>query len=618
MKNGISAVRRAALAAALVLSSFQVLAQTPEPTSDARLPDVVVSATRVAQPLAQAIADVTVIDRAQIERSGAAALGDVLARLPGFEINRNGGPASTTGVFLRGAETRFTAVYVDGVRMDSQSTGGAAWDAIPLAQIDRIEVVRGAVGAVYGSDAIAGAIQIFTRKGQAGVHPYVSVGAGNYGSYKTEIGISGAQDGLSYALGLARDGSEGFNAQPAGNPDKDGFSAESASGRLAWKLTAQHSVEASFLLNQQRVQYDGYLSVDDDVSIKRMQATSLKWLAQWTPEYLSTFSVGASQDRYETTPAAYLTDTHLTTFYWQNAYRMGSSLFSAALERRDDSLSNANTTPTENSHFQNALALGYNWVEGPHALQINARHDADSIFGAQNTGSLGYGLAFVEQWRATVSFGTAFRVPTLYQRFSDYGSALLQPETSQSFEASLRYAGDVADLGISVYRNDVKNLIVYDGSVSVGTCVGADGSAWGGCYANVARARYEGVTISASRDFGMVHARLSLDFQKPQDLDSGKFLARRARQHGMVSLRTAWPGWTVGTELHFSGMRYDDAENTTELPEYALLNLYAQTQIGKDLSVLLRVDNAGDVPYVLANGFATAGRTWYAGLKWAL
>ena len=86
----------------------------------------------------------------------------------------------------------------------------------------------------------------------------------------------------------------------------------------------------------------------------------------------------------------------------------------------------------------------------------------------------------------------------------------------------------------------------------------------------------------------------------------------------MVSLQTAWQGWTVGTELHFSGMRYDDAENTTELPEYALLNLYAQTQIGKDLSVLLRVDNAGDVPYVLANGFATAGRTWYAGLKWAL
>ena len=116
MKNGISAVRRAACSIALLSASFCVLSQTSNENSGARLPDVIVSATRIAQPLAQAIADVTVIDRAEIERSGAAALGDVLARLAGFEINRNGGPASTTGVFLRGAETRFTAVHVDGVR----------------------------------------------------------------------------------------------------------------------------------------------------------------------------------------------------------------------------------------------------------------------------------------------------------------------------------------------------------------------------------------------------------------------------------------------------------------------------------------------------------------------
>ena len=617
MKNGISAVRRAALAAALVLASFNVLAQTSSQNSGARLPDVFVSATRLAQPLAQAIADVSVIDRAEIERSGAAALGDVLARLPGFEINRNGGPASTTGVFLRGAETRFTAVYIDGVRVDSQSTGGASWDAIPLSQIDRIEVVRGAVGAVYGSDAIGGVVQIFTRKGQSGLHPYLGLGFGSFGSYKAEMGIHGSEGAWSYALGIARDGSEGFNAQTSGNPDRDGFTAESASARLAWKLDAQQSLEAAFLLNQQRAQYDGYQSVVDDVSIKKLQTTSLKWQAQWTPQYRSTVSVGASQDRYETTPSVYRTDTHTTTYYWQNEYRIGDALLNAALERRDDSLRNASTTPQESSHAQNAVALGYHWVQGTHAAQLNWRHDDDSIFGAQNTGSVAYGIGFASAWRATANWGTAFRAPTLFQRYSDYGSALLQPETSQNLEAGLRYAGDLGAFGLTVYRNQVSNLIVYDSSVSAGTCTGADGSPWGGCYANVAKARYEGITVTAAREFGLVNVRASLDFQNPRDLDSGKQLARRARQHGMVALETAWNGWQLGSELHLSSMRYDDAANKKELPDYALLNLYAQSKIAENVSVLVRLDNAGDVPYVLAGGYATGGRSWYAGLKWA-
>jgi vitamin B12 transporter len=627
MKNGISAVRRAACSIALFSASFCVLSQTSTENQNASLPEVIVSATRIAQPLAQAIADVTVIDRAEIERSGAAALGDVLARLPGFEINRNGGPASTTGVFLRGAETRFTSVYVDGVRIDSQSTGGAAWQAIPLSQIDRLEVVRGAVGAVYGSDAISGAIQIFTRQGQAGVHPYVGVGIGTYGTYKIEAGVSGADASWNYAVGIARDSSDGFNAttSTSANPDKDGFTAESASARLGFKVNAEHRLDASFMSNQQRGQYDGCTSVDDgctpgvdDVALQKLQTASLRWQAQWTAQYRSTVSVGTSQDRYETTPSVYLTDTNLKTFYWQNEYRLGASLFSAALERRDDSLSNARTTPSDTSHFQNALALGYNWVEGAQSLQLNVRRDEDSAFGGQNTGSAGYGFAFASQWRATASFGTAFRAPTLFQRYSDYGSAILQPETSQNLEASLRYAGDMGELGLTVYRNDVSNLIIYDGSVSAGTCAGADGSDWGGCYANVAKARYEGVTITASRDFGFMNARASLDFQNPRDLDSGKLLARRARQHGILALETAWNGWLLGSELQLSSMRYDDAANKKELADYALLNMYAQTKIAKDLSVLLRLDNAGDVSYVLAGGYATAGRSWYAGLKWAM
>ena len=622
MKNGISAVRWAACSVALFSASFSVLSQTSTENQNLSLPDVIVSATRIAQPLAQAIADVTVIDRAEIERSGSAALGDVLARLPGFEIVRNGGPASTTSIFLRGAETRFTAVYVDGVRFDSQSvSGGATWQAIPLSQIDRIEVVRGAAGAVYGSDAIAGAIQIFTRKGEVGVHPYVGLGVGTYSTYKIEAGVSGSDQVWNYAAGIARDSSDGFNAKPVGNPDKDGFSADSASARLGFKVDAEHRLDASFMSNQQRGQYDDS-PVLDDLTIQKLQTASLRWQAQWTPQYRSTVSLGASLDRYETTPSVYLTDTNLNSFYWQNEYRLGTSLFSAALERRDDSLSNASTTPKDTSHFQNALALGYNWVEGAQSLQLNVRRDEDSAFGGQNTGSLGYGYAVSPQWRLTGTVGNAFRAPTLFQRFSIYGSSNLQAETSQNLEAGLRYSSDEGNWGITAYSNEVSNVIVYDGSVPENSCAArkknAKGVLGGGCYRNIAKARYEGVTISATREFGSISARASLDIQNPRDVSTGNLLARRARQHAALAIEAPWVGWVFGSELQLSSIRYDNAANTTELAAYGLLNLYAQTKIGKDLTMLLRLDNANDAQYQLANGYATAGRTWYAGLKWAL
>ncbi len=445
------------------LSVSVVYAQST-PADAPPLSEIVITAARMPQPLTDLVADITIIDRATIQRSGATGVADVLALVPGFEISRNGGPASTTGVFLRGAETRFTAVYIDGVRVDSQSTGGATWQAIPLSQIDRIEVVRGAVGAVYGSDAIAGAIQIFTRKGEIGMHPYVGIGVGTYSTYKIEAGVSGADASWNYAIGIARDSSKGFNATTTGNPDKDGFTAESASARLGFIVNAEHRLDASFMNNHQRGQYDSS-PVLDDLSIYKLQTASLRWQAQWTPQYRSTVSVGASQDRYETTPSVYLTDTNLNSFYWQNEYRLGTSLLSAALERRDDSLSNADTTPKDTSHFQNALALGYNWVEGAQSLQLNARRDVDSAFGSQNTESLGYGYAVSPQWRLTGTLGNAFRAPTLFQRFSIYGSSNLQAETSQNVEAGLRYSSDEGNWGITVYSNEVSNLIVYDVSV---------------------------------------------------------------------------------------------------------------------------------------------------------
>ena len=617
MKLAFLSARGAVLLASLacVLSTS---AQTTAPAPVATLAEVVVTATRVLHPLTDLVADVTIVDRSQIERSGATGLGDVLARLPGVEMARNGGLGGITSVYLRGAETRFTALFIDGVRVDSQGTGGASWDVIPLSQVDRIEVLRGPAGAVYGSDAIGGVIQIFTRKGEGPPSPYVGSSLGTYGTTKAEAGVSGSQGSWDYSLGLVRQESKGFNVMQSRNSDDDGYTSESLAARVGLELNAAHRLELSVLSSQLNAQYDsqfGAINVDDR-TVKKLQTSALNWRAQWSADYSSTLSLTTAQDRYETLPSPDLTVTNSRGYLWQSEYRKLGQLFTWAFERREDALTNSETAPRDTSHFQNALALGYGWVADRNSVQLNLRHDVDSVFGPQTTGALGYGYALTPNWRVKTSVGTAFRAPTLYQRFSPYGAADLLPETSRNLDFGLNYVEGPRAFGLTLYQNNVSNLIQYEGNS--GTCSANDPlDPFGGCYANTAKARYQGLTLTGRYLIGNVTLSGSLDLQDPRDSVTGKLLARRAQQHGKLAAETRVRGWAVGAELQASGLRYNNAGNTTELPGYALLGLRAESQVAKNWTLLVRLDNVTDAKYELAQGYASAGRSLYAGLSWA-
>ena len=622
MKSVFLHARLAVLSCALV-GAVHCAAQTASSTSIAALPEVVVTATRVNQPLTDLVADVSIIDRGQIERSGATGIGDVLARLPGVEMSRNGGLGGITSIFLRGAETRFTAVYIDGARVDSQGTGGASWDVIPLSQVDRIEVLRGPAAAIYGSDAMGGVVQIFTRKGEGAVSPYIGFGMGTYGTTKAEAGVSGAQGAWDYSVGLVRQESKGFNSLPGRNPDDDGYTSESVVARAGLVLTPSHRLDLSLLSSQLNAQYDSQWGTitDDDRMLKKLQTAGVVWRANWSADYASTVSLTTAQDRYETLPSPDQTVTNSRGYLWQNEYRKLGQLFTWAFERREDALTNSETAPRDTNHFQNALALGYGWAANGHSVQLNLRHDIDSVFGPQTTGGAGYAYAITPQWRAKASVGTAFRAPTLYQRFSPYGSADLLPETSRNTDLGLNYADGPRAFGVTLYQNDVSNLIQYEGNK--GTCptnVPSDpryDPDYGGCFANTAKARYQGMTLTGRYLVANVTLSASLDLQDPRDGTTGKLLARRAQQHGKLAAETRLQGWAVGAELQASGLRYDDPGNTAELPAYVLLGLRAQTQLAKNWTVQVRLDNATDAKYELAQGYASAGRSLFAGLSWA-
>jgi vitamin B12 transporter len=158
---------------AAVLCAVAAAAQAQEsPSARATLEETVVAATRSEQRLSDVIADMTVIDRDQLDQQAGRSLEDVMAKLPGVQITRNGGPGTETGLYLRGASKQLTAVYIDGIRVDVQNgSGGAQWESLPVDLIERIEVLRGPAGAVYGSDALAGVVQVFTKRGPPACSP---------------------------------------------------------------------------------------------------------------------------------------------------------------------------------------------------------------------------------------------------------------------------------------------------------------------------------------------------------------------------------------------------------------------------------------------------------------
>ncbi len=566
---------------------------------------MVVTATRTAQPLTDVLADMTLIDSEQIARSGAVNIADLLQRQAGLELSRNGGPGTTTSLFMRGAENRWTAVYIDGVRVDSQATGGAPWESIALGQIDRIEIVRGPAAAVYGSDAIAGVIQIFTRKGEGPFAPYVGVGVGSQGTRKVEAGLSGKNGAVDYSLGATHARSSGFDSRPATNPDRDGYRNTSLNGRVGVQLNDAHRLEASGTYSRMKAQYDGFTPGLDDLADNRLTTLGGAWSAQWTKNYSTRFSVSESRQRYETTPSPYLTETTLRNYLFQNEWRSGGHLVTAALERREDQLTNS---PIDKSRHQNAIALGYGFTGGAHTLQVNLRHDRDSEFGGQTTGGVAYGFGFAPGWRVTAAVGTAFRVPTLYQRFSAYGQPGLQPEEGRNIELGVHWTQGASRFTVVAYQNKVRNLITFG---AAGPC----GDRFG-CYENTGRARLRGVTISGAHKVAGVNLGASLDLQDPKDANTGKLLARRAKQLFKLNADTRVGDWTLGAEWQAVGKRYDNAANTNRLGGYGIVNLYASATLARDWALLARVDNVGDRDYQLARGYATPGRSFFLGLRW--
>lgn len=599
------AVHAAALCCAVVFPPAHAAADATD--------TVVITATRLPEPLSRVLADVSVLDRVAIERSGATAVADLLARLPGIAFSRNGGAGAVTGVSIRGSETRHVAVYIDGLRVDSQTTGGALWEALPVDEVERIEVVRGPAAAVYGSDAVGGVVQLFTRRGQAGQQLSAGLSAGSDDTYGARAAVSGVQGGFDYALAGSLGRSRGENATASGNADRDGWRRAGLQARLGLALAPGQRLEGSVVASRLRSQYDGFGNVDD-IAREAVTTAGLAWTARWSDAADTRLQFGETRGTYESQPSYYRTETTLRDLLLTHTQRVGGQRLIGTLAYREDDLLNPATAWTgtlRGSRHQTALGLGWHAELGAHALQVHLRHDDDSEFGGRTTGSAAWGLGLGGGWRVTASAGTAFRAPTLYQRFSEYGTAALRPEVGRNLEFGLRWAQGAHAFSATAWRNRVSQLIDFG---APGGCASTYG-----CYVNVGRARLEGLTLAGRHVLGPVTVDASIDWQDPRNEATNQRLPRRAREAAKVGASTQWAGWQLGAEAQLSGQRveYDFLGNARGLGGYGVLAVHAARALAPGWTLTARVDNLADKAYQTAAGYPMPGRSLQLGLRWA-
>jgi len=602
-----------AVASLLALSiSFSINA---DDSSDIERPlaqdPIVVTPTRIPEQESDSLAPVSVITREDIETSQARDVLDLFRLLPGLDVARTGGAGQQTSVFLRGSNSNHTLILIDGVRAGSVNTGSFTWENLPVSQIERIEIVRGPRSSFYGSDAIGGVIQIFTRKVSGG---NLKIEGGSFNTQAAEAGFGLGDEELFVTFNAATSKTDGFSAQNENGfffvPDDDGYKNTSLT------LGVDAATGRRSDIGVQLFWTDGEVEFDEGVSDSKNAVVGADWTLQTDGGSRHRVAFGLENDEVDTPAFGSLFETDRITFdyiYDRPAFSDGS--FSAGLNYVDEEGSQFDTFSGMDVYNEKrdfvGLFAALDWRSGIHHVQASARYDDYSDFGSEPTGDLAWGLSLNEHSQLIFSLGSAFRAPNLNELYSPgfgglfAGNPALQPETSTNFETDFRYQiSDRQRFAANLFFTRIDKLIAFQG---------VDFQA-----INIDEAEIDGLELSYKLLLDSWNIGASATFQSAEDGSTGMKLLRRP--HEKASFTADWliaqgaiRGGNIGGEVFFSGEREDIG---TTLDSYVLVNLRARIPFARTWAVEARVENLFDEEYELAAGFNTPERSGYLGVRW--
>jgi len=610
----------------LCLFSLSALAQNELSNTSVSIDDtpvlgeMEVTASRVAETADASLADVSVIRRADIDASHAPDLLEVLRMQPGVDVVRTGGAGAQTNVFLRGGNSNHVLVLIDGVRVASANTGAFAWENLPLDSIERIEIVRGPRASYWGSDAIGGVIQIFTRQ-LSGPRA-----AASYGSYRSADGSAGfgARDtngGFSVQVGARHVG--GFSATNPGicngpndpyciyNPDANG--AQYHGGTLSgdYKLGTQ-TLSTSLLRSEGTQNFDNGAS--NGISHTLDQAIGLALEGDMTNAWHQRLALGTSREDIATPAFAAAYRSKREQAAWTNDLALSATQhlvtgFDAVHERGVSIDTSGFGAPYEKSRDINGIFAGWRASAGTFDSELAGRYDHNSQFGGAFSGSAAGGWKLGDALRLTASFGTAFRAPDLNELYSPgyggyyAGNPDLKPERSRTFELGAEWTPDAANrVAVHAFSTRVHDLVDFSG-----------GSTYQAI--NIDRAAIDGVELTHDWHSGPWSWTNNVTVQDARDTDTGAQLLRRPkRKFSSLLQRGFGERLSAGLEFVADGSRGDVGGIT--LPGYALANLRADYRLNAAWRLGVRLENLFDRSYELAHGYNTPGRSATVTVAW--
>jgi vitamin B12 transporter len=576
---------------------------------DTELETITVTANRSAVNANDVLASQVVITRAEIEQVQAKSVLDVLATVAGIDISTSGGRGQTSSVFMRGANSDHTLVLINGIRIGSATLGSANLQQMAPELIERIEIVKGPRAALWGSDAIGGVIQIFTREVKHGAH-FVSVNAGSEGYQQFGAGI-GIEHGNGFtSLSVSHDESDGFDVKDDNETDDDGYSYDSLS------INGQQTINDAFKVNWLAQVDQGEDEFDTSWGGNENDIKNHVWLFgadyQWNVADITNstkFTFGQSRDAY--------------TQFGNGIKKSEGSVF----ETRRDQLSLVNNAQINSQWqvnlgadlYQEELRGSATYQEQErditgvfaHAFynqdqlsyEFAARYDDVEGIDSEVTYNAGIGYQILDATHLSFSAGTGFKAPTfndLYYPFS--GNPDLVSETSESLEFNVKSHFDKLSVAFNVYQTNIDDLIAWR-EISDGVWVPM----------NVDEVEIQGSELGFNyQGFGGGH-QLNLSYIKAEDQTTNEQLSDRAKKHASYKFNTTIADVDIYAEWQYKGERPDGSKM---LDSYQLVNVGVSYSLSSKFSLQAKVNNAFDESYTVNKGYFAQERAAYFGITY--
>lgn len=577
---------------------------------------VVVTANREPTPITQVGQSITVVTRDEIERTQAISATDVLARIPGVTVSQSGGFGQPASVFVRGADNAQTLVLIDGVRINDPGdvAGGFDFGNLTIGQFDRVEVLRGSSGVLWGSRAIGGVINFITARP---TEQWTARAQAEYG-WRDQKQVSASASGLVGPVGLTLGGNwlkgDGYSAfdERLGGTEKDGYESKSANARAQVDIVQGLSADVGGFYTKANYDYDNTGADALNVGMKRdAQGYANVRYTGLDGKLNARLGYGLTDNRRISDDAVfgpYTTNGRTERFEGQVSYapvEMASILIGGESEKQkfDDNYGSKDSTNID-SVFGNLTLRPLTGL----TLNGGLRYDDNSDFGDKTT--LAGNAAWVIGSGADApvlraSYGEGFKAPSLYQLYTNAGFRALNPETSKSWDAGVEqpFAQGAGRFTITYFDRKTKNLIDYDLTQYN--------------YYNVGRARAKGVEVGMQVvNWEGFDVNLAYTYLDATNRDTGAQLARRPKSNMYASLDKAWDiGLKLGADLRVGGGRYDDVANANWVDGNLVVGLRAAFAVTPHIEVYGRVENLFDEHYEVVRLYGTAGRAAYGGVR---